>query len=289
MNNYALTVENLCKSYGKNQVLKNISFEVKQGEIFALLGMNGAGKTTTLECIEGLRKYTKGNITIKGKIGVQLQSSSLPNHITAKEAVTLFLKWSGKTITAEQQDFICGFENNQYKRLSTGQKRRLHLALALTCDPNIIILDEPTAGLDVEGRLALHDAILSLQKSGKTLIIASHDMAEVEALCNRLIIIKEGECVFTGSVLELTGQAYTGEVVIKIKTSALLSSNSLLKCRYLNNNYGGYTEYCANSIEDGVLELISLATSTGVKVYDLRIENTGLERRFLEVYKESAI
>ena len=159
--NEAIKISGLKKSYGAHVVLNGLDFCVRQGEIFALLGVNGAGKTTSLECIEGLRKYDSGNITIHGRIGIQLQSASLPEHIKPLEAVKLFAKWNKTPLDKAMLDALGIYElaKKQYYQLSTGQKRRLHLALALTRNPDILFLDEPTAGLDVEGRLSLHKQI----------------------------------------------------------------------------------------------------------------------------------
>jgi len=206
MMNSAIQVHELKKSYGENLVLKGLNFQIEKGEIFALLGINGAGKTTTLECIENLRKYDSGSITVNGKMGIQLQSSSLPAHIKAMEAVKLFSKWRGATIDSAMLNSlgIKEIEKKEYNKMSTGQKRRLHLALALIGNPDIVFLDEPTAGLDVEGRIAIHEQIRNLKAQGKTIILASHDMAEVESLCDRLAILKSGNIVFCGSPSELT-------------------------------------------------------------------------------------
>ena len=183
----AIRVEGLQKSYAGRAVLKGLTFTVEQGEIFALLGVNGAGKTTALECIEGLRRQDGGSAVVWGKAGIQLQSASLPAHIRPMEAVALFAKWNGTKPDAAMLDAlgIGGMKKTQYGALSTGQKRRLHLALALTGRPDVVFLDEPTAGLDVEGRVALHAQIRALQAQGKTIVLASHDMAEVESLCIR--------------------------------------------------------------------------------------------------------
>jgi len=204
----AIQVENLIKSYGPNTVIKDISFSVNRGEIFALLGVNGAGKTTTLECIEGIRKYDSGNIAINGKVGVQLQSSSLPSNIKALEAYQLFCRWNKVKANLDLFNVfeLAHLKNKQYKEMSTGQKRRLHLALALISYPDIIFLDEPTAGLDVEGRVSLHTEIRKLKAQGKTIIMASHDMAEVESLCDKIAILKDGEIAFTGTTSELTSE-----------------------------------------------------------------------------------
>ena len=136
----AIQIRGLKKSYSSHMVLKGLDLQIKKGEIFALLGVNGAGKTTTLECIEGLRKYDSGTITVNGKMGIQLQSSSLPAHIRPMEAVKLFAKWNKTKIDDAMLDGlgIKEMEKTQYIQLSTGQKRRLHLALALIGDPDIM-------------------------------------------------------------------------------------------------------------------------------------------------------
>ena len=161
----AIQVNELRKSYGDHAVLKGLTFHVAKGEVFALLGVNGAGKTTALECMEGLRKYDGGSVVADGRMGIQLQSASLPSHIRPMEAVRLFAKWN--RVEADRSMLaslgIQELAKKQYADLSTGQKRRLHLALALISDPDIIFLDEPTAGLDVEGRSSLHDQIRKLK------------------------------------------------------------------------------------------------------------------------------
>ena len=174
----AICVSELRKSYGTNQVLKGVSFDILPGEIFGILGVNGAGKTTMLECIEGFRRCESGRIQVEGKTGVQLQSASLPAYIRPMEAVHLFEKWKkAKADPSVLEALEIGrIKKKLYMELSTGQKRRLHLALALIGDPQILFLDEPTAGLDVEGRRALHDEIRSLASRGKTVVLASHDM-----------------------------------------------------------------------------------------------------------------
>ena len=144
----AIEVSGLKKSYGSNMVLRGLDFQIKQGEIFALLGVNGAGKTTTLECIEGLRKYDEGTIVVNGKTGIQLQSSSLPAHIKPMEAIKLFAKWNHTYIDDAMLKAlgIKEMKESQYIELSTGQKRRLHLALALISNPDIYFFSMTDSG-----------------------------------------------------------------------------------------------------------------------------------------------
>lgn len=277
----AIQIDNLIKSYGVNTVIKDISFAVNRGEIFALLGTNGAGKTTTLECIEGIRKYDSGNITVKGTVGVQLQSSSLPANIKAIEAYQFFCKW--KKVQANLELFnifeLAQLKSKQYKEMSTGQKRRLHLALALIGNPNIIFLDEPTAGLDVEGRVSLHTQIRKLKEEGKSIIMASHDMAEVESLCDRIAILKDGKIAFTGTTTELTSEM--GEQCrIHIKTERPLQ----------NADYEQeYWVFTAANIGDTLLELLEICKQTQNTVLDVKIERATLEQRFMDIAREGKL
>ncbi|HPN61248.1 MAG TPA: ABC transporter ATP-binding protein [Bacilli bacterium] len=272
-----MQIDHLIKSYGTNTVVKDISFTVKHGEIFALLGTNGAGKTTILECIEGLRKYDNGHIKINGKIGVQLQSSSLPANIKAIEAYKLFCKWN----KAQENELFNVFDleplkNKQYKDMSTGQKRRLHLALALIGNPDIIFLDEPTAGLDVEGRISLHSQIRKLKEQGKTIIMASHDMAEVESLSDRVAILKDGKIAFIGTTAELTNNVGT-KYRIFIKTKNPLQ-NAVFE--------QGYWVFTAENISNTLYELLKTCKQTKNTVLDVKIERATLEQLFMDIAKE---
>ncbi len=285
----AVKLDNLEKSYGNNKVIKGISFYVNQGEIFALLGTNGAGKTTILECIEGLRQYNGGKITINGKIGVQLQSSSLPVNIKPLEAVRLFFKWSKakydkKLIETFQLEEL---SDKQYKQLSTGQKRRLHLALALIGDPDIVFLDEPTAGLDVESRMVLHDEIRKLKKRGKTIILASHDMAEVESLCDRIAILKDGKFAFIGTANDLTREMGQ-QAKIYIKTLDPFVTKNIEDCDYKGLEQG-YNVYLVQNIGDILLELLVQIKTTGNTVVDIKVEKSTLEQRFIDIAKEKIL
>ncbi len=263
--NDAIQVEGLTKSYGGRIVLKGLRLHVKTGETFALLGVNGAGKTTALECIEGLRAYDGGTVQVRGRAGIQLQSASLPAHIRPMEAVRLFAMWSKSQIDTEMLKTlgIHALGKKQYAELSTGQKRRLHLALALVNDPDIVFLDEPTAGLDVEGRIALHAHIRRLKAQGKTIMLASHDMAEVEALCDRIAILSGGSVVFCGTVAELTEQMGK-RYMIHLKTDKRDES------------------FETDSVSDTLTSLLSELNKNGDEILDIHIDRGTLEQHFIE-------
>ncbi len=266
--NEAIKINNLKKSYGAHVVLDGLDFCVLQGEIFALLGVNGAGKTTSLECIEGLRKYDGGTIAITGKVGIQLQSSSLPGHIKALEAVKLFAKWNKVPLDRAMLDVlgIHDFARKQYYQLSTGQKRRLHLALALTRNPDILFLDEPTAGLDVEGRLSLHEQIRQLKAAGKTIILTSHDMTEVENLCDRIAILSGGRIAFIGTVEQL-GKTVGKHYNITIQTET------------------GTGKYESDNIGETLLTLLVQCREKGETLLDIQIDRGSLEQHFMKIAK----
>lgn len=262
----ALQVKGLRKSYGKKEVLKGIDLCIRQGDIFALLGVNGAGKTTALECIEGLRKYDGGSISRNGRMGIQLQSASLPAHIKGMEAVHLFAKWN--RVSADSSMLaalgVNNLANKQYQEMSTGQKRRLHLALALISDPDIVILDEPTSGLDIEGRISLHEYIRTLKAQGKTILLASHDMAEVENLCDHIAILKDGRIAFAGTVGELT-KAVGKHYNICIKTSQ------------------GTEHFEADNIGESLISILKGYQEQNRDIQDIQVNRGSLEQHFVKI------
>lgn len=294
----ALEISNLFKKYDNYIAVNNISLNIKEGEILGLLGPNGAGKTTTLSCIEGILNFDSGSIKIFNEdigssknnhlIGVQLQSSSLPDNITVYEAINLFCKWKGIPC---RTDLLDTFDlNSKYKTyysgLSTGLKRRLHLAIALAHNPKLLILDEPTAGLDIEGRVSLHNKIKELKKSGITIILASHDMAEVEALCDKVAIILNGELITTGTPSELTANNSTNrKLLVKTLNNSLNESSNFVYNSILEES-NGYITLLTNDITYGLKEIINYIEACNDSILDLKIENLSLEEKFIEILKE---
>ncbi|MGB9662731.1 MAG: ABC transporter ATP-binding protein [Moorellaceae bacterium] len=297
MSESVISVRGLIKRYGSFVAVNGVSFEVKKGEIFGLLGPNGAGKTTILECLEGIRQPNGGTLSISGHnphsngkklrqiLGVQLQSSSLPDGIRPREAMTLVCTWHGMP---PRFDLLSRFgldsqSKKQYREMSTGEKRRLHLALALASNPAVVILDEPTAGLDVQGRAQLHNAIRELKASGVTILLATHDMAEAESLCDRIAIIIRGRIVAIGTPAQITatGQAET-RIILRTKRNCLLPGRDIGSARFLKQveNYGIWL--CRDAAA-GVMELLKEVQQSGDSVEDLRVERPSLEERFLEL------
>lgn len=290
-------VKDLVKRYGKTTAVDNVSFEVRKGEVFGLLGPNGAGKTSTLECIEGMRAFDEGSISVAGidvkkdekgvrkLLGVQLQTSSLPGDIRAAEAMALICGWHGLPVRLDILSRL-GIDKEpkkQYSQMSTGQKRRLHLALALAADPSVVILDEPTAGLDVEGRAQLHGMIRNLKSEGMTFLLATHDMAEAETLCDRIAIILKGRMATIGTPTEVTA-AGNQETKIQIQTvkGSILNENAAGFARYMGESEG-YGVWITGQISKAVSALLQKIEENGDAVIDMRVERPSLEERFLEI------
>lgn len=297
MNGPTVIVKDLVKRYGTFMAVDGISFDVRPGEVFGLLGPNGAGKTSALECIEGMRKIDGGRILVAGsdvgsggkglrkKLGVQLQSSALPDTIRAVEAMSLICSWHGlKPRTDLIKRFGLDPEMKQtYRQMSTGQKRRLNLALAMATDPEVVVLDEPTAGLDVQGRAELHRAIREVKAQGITLLLATHDMAEAETLCDRVAIMVRGKIVTTGTPAEVTS-ASLSETRITIHTlnGCLLPGSNVGDARFTGENEG-YGIWLCRDVADSVMKLLQMVKDAGDTVVDLRVERPTLEERFLEL------
>jgi ABC-2 type transport system ATP-binding protein len=279
-------VKDLTKSYGGNAVLRGINLTIRQGEVFGLLGVNGAGKTTTIECIEQMRRPDSGHIAVNGTIGIQLQSTSLPETITAKEAMQLFSAWHKvpyRVDLLERFDMAGKYLNMTYRSLSTGRKRRLHLALALCHNPDILVLDEPTAGLDVEGRHALHAEIRRLKADGVTVLMATHDMLEAETLCDRIAILRGGVIAREGTPLELTAAAnIQSRVIIKTRLDSLETFSEPH-----DSIEDGYASYACKDSAEFLLALLAHIRSAGDAVIDLRVERASIEDIFLDVAGEA--
>lgn len=298
MNPKIIQVNNFSKRYGAMLAVDDISFTVQRGEIFGLLGPNGAGKTTTLECLEGLRSPDAGSLTIAGidpmrdpqqlrhVIGVQLQASGMPETITPDEAMKLFCAYHG---TTPRYDLLERFglaekRGTQFQQLSTGQQRRLALALAVAHAPQLLFLDEPTAGLDVGSRAELHRMLHELKAGGTTIILATHDMAEAEALADRVAIMLNGRLVATGSPLEITATgAGMSKVSVFTSRASLLANNHTFPAVSQRIIQDEYVIYFSSNIGQTVPALIDFVTAQADDLLDLRVERPSLEDRFLEL------
>jgi len=207
----ALQVEDLHVSYGPKRAVDGVSLEISEGEIFGLLGPNGAGKTSTLSAIEGLLRPDSGSIRVgdvdaqvnptaaKARMGVQLQSTSFQSNLTIREIVRLYAGLYGVPLTRTGIDeLLAGVHlgeeaSKRFSQLSGGQQKRVSLLIATIHSPPLVLLDEPTAGLDPQARRQLWDRIERLRDSGRSILLTTHSMEEAQAVCHRVAIIDNGK------------------------------------------------------------------------------------------------
>jgi ABC-2 type transport system ATP-binding protein len=216
----AIVVENFSKNYGSNRVVNHLHFTVQRGEVFALLGPNGAGKTTTVETLEGYRTPDEGTIRVLGldplhdapalkpQVGVMLQQDGLYPALTAREVLRLFAGYYAHPQNIDallERVGLTAAAKTRCRRLSGGQKRRLALAVALIGNPVLVFLDEPTAGMDPQARLATWEIIRDLQQKGVTVLLTTHLMDEAERLADRVAIIDHGQLIALDTPANMTG------------------------------------------------------------------------------------
>jgi ABC-2 type transport system ATP-binding protein len=302
MDTLVIEVNDLVKTYNNLIALDKINFNVRQGEIFGLLGPNGAGKTSALECLEGLREPDGGSLLVAGinptsdfrklrnLIGVQLQSAGLPESITPDEAMRFFCAYHGVEPRFDLLDRFGLAEKRhaQFFELSTGQQRRLTLALALAHDPQIIFMDEPTAGLDVATRIELHDMMRELKEAGRTIILATHDMAEAEQMADRVAILLHGRIVKIGTPMEITA---TGAGLTKISVRTQANSLSSIHLPGVNRQLfkDDYFIFFSSNIGMTLSAIISHLDASQDQLVDLRVQRPSLEDRFLEMTGKGVI
>ena len=232
----SLQVEDLVKRYGDVVAVDHLSFSVERGEIFGLLGPNGAGKTTTLEIVEGLQRADSGRVTvlgldaagrgreIKARTGVQLQSSSYYEYLTLHEVLALMGSFYPRRVAPEDLLELVGLADKSRRRirqLSGGEQQRFALAASLVNDPELVILDEPTTGLDPVSRRDLWALVRQVRERGATVIVTTHYMEEAEEMCDRLAIINHGRLLASGTPRELINRIEATYAVRLVAASPL--------------------------------------------------------------------
>ncbi len=298
MSEIVLRAEGLAKRYGDTVALRGIDLEIEAGGVVGLVGPNGAGKTTLVEIAEGLRTPTAGRIAVFGldparagpelkeRIGVQLQATSLPDRLRVDETLRLFAAFYERSRPVEEvleNVGLAGAERQFTDRLSGGQRQRLSLGMALVHDPELLLLDEPTTGLDPEGRRRLHADIEALRAEGRTVLLTTHYIEEAEELCDRVLMIRDGAIVADGAPFELVRRA-GGRAILWLAVDGELDPAPLLEAGVASEGRRG--EYHRFSTQDPAAAIEALGPivrEQGLAVQDLRLKRPTLEDLYLEL------
>ncbi len=295
----SVSVRDLARRYGTVEALRGISFDVEAGEIFGLLGPNGAGKTTALECILGLRRPDSGAVSIGGidalarpeeakqLVGALIQAATLQDRITPRKALGLFGAFY--SAPADVGGLIAQFgltskADAPFDSLSGGQRQRLFLALAFVNNPSLVVLDEPTAGLDPRSRRELHDLIAGMRAAGRTVLLSTHDLEEANSLCDRIAILDRGSIVATARPRDLIS-AFHSRAGIEVRTarpleeSRMLSLAGVTECRL----HEGTWKLGTANVNETLVALAKCVEEGGNEFVDLRIVRPSLEDVFLSL------
>lgn len=297
----AIAVRGLRKRYGDFEAVKDISFEVAQGEVFGLLGPNGAGKTTTVEILEGLRPRTAGDVrvlgfdpasetmAVKDRIGVSLQATNLPDKIRVLEAAELFASFYSRQTSIETLLHRLQLWDKRaafYSTLSGGQKQRLALALALVNDPQILFLDEPTTGLDPQVRLEIHTLIEELRDQQRTILLTTHYIEEAERLCHRVAIVDEGSIIAIGTPRDLQ-QRILGHTRVEIECQHALPEEPpngwSAEFPLVFSAGRKHLSVAHPKPAQAVLELVKWVDACGAGLDDIHIRRPTLEDVFIQL------
>jgi ABC-2 type transport system ATP-binding protein len=296
-------VRDLRKSYAGAAAVRGVDFTLAPGEIFGLLGPNGAGKTTIVECLIGLREPDGGELTVCGldarrhpqevkqKVGVALQSTSLPDKITPREALRLFGSFYRERAAPEellQRFALADKADAAVDTLSGGQRQRLALALAFVNRPALVVLDEPTTGLDPQARRELHAAIAQLKRDGCTILFTTHYLDEAEDLCDRVAIIDRGLIVATGAPRDLIA-ASPALHTVTLRTAAPLVPECVAALPGVRSlaPEGTTLRFETADTTTTLTALLRELTARRVELIDLQVRKSSLEEVFLALTRET--
>ena len=308
MSDNQILINNLSKVYDNGfNALKKVSLEVKQGEILAMLGPNGAGKTTLISIICGIVTPSSGSVTVDGfditkdyretrsRIGMVPQELNLESFETVFDTVSYSRGLYGKPPKPEHIEKILkdlslwDKKDQRLRQLSGGMKRRVLIAKALSHEPKILFLDEPTAGVDVELRREMWKVVDSLRKTGVTIILTTHYIEEAEAIADRVGVINQGEIILVEEKKELLKKMGQKTLTIELQESIKEIPKSLEKYNLDigdNKMYLNYT-YSLKEKQTGITNLLQDLKDTGLKLRDLKTEQSNLEKIFVNLVKEN--
>ena len=292
----AIRATDVTKRYGDLTAVNGVSLEVHPGEIFGIIGPHGAGKTTFMECLEGLRRPTRGTIDVLGedpsrpatrwreRIGVQLQTAALPPKITVNEAMALFASMYSDPADPAQllnELGIAAKGRSYVDKLSGGQRQRVFIALALLGKPEVVFLDELTTALDPQARLAMWDVVRSIRQGGATVVMTTHYMEEAEALCDRVAVIDAGRLIALDTVPGLIASIAKGTKV-QLRTSQQLTRGIVDEIDGISDVMIAGTSVSMLWSGSGIPQAaIAAIEATGLTVTDIRTSSPGLEDVFL--------
>ena len=300
-----IRLEGISKQLGKREILRDVSFTVKQGDVFGYLGPNGAGKTTTIRILLGLLQLTSGKATILGedvsrdearrKVGFVLESDGLYDNKTAEENLWYYARIYGMAKPAERIDGILNLvelrdrAKDKVGTYSKGMRQRLALARAMTHNPELLVLDEPTAGVDPSGQIEVREVILNMAyKEGRTIFLSSHNLDEVQRICNRIALIDRGEIKLYGELEQLQREMSGNEVEIEITEAiaeplfAELKSLSPLGLRDRKDKVLTFVPQEGVRIPD----IVSLLVRQGVEIEGVSKKEASLEEIYSAILKE---
>jgi len=302
-NNIAISIKNLVKNYDGTEAVNNISFEIKQGEFFGFLGPNGAGKTSTINAITGIANFNSGRIEVFGEdvvkdyrkarsfIGLSPQEFNFDPFLSVQQILVYQGGYYGIpkaecTVRAEELMKLFGIyekRNATFRALSGGLKRRLTIARALIHKPKILILDEPTAGVDVELRHYLWDLLKKLNKEGTTILLTTHYIEEAERLCDRICILNKGKIVEIDDKKELIKRFAKSQITIELKDEIKDIPEDVKKFNYKLD------EKTLIFLEDKIKinEILKVIEKNNIKIEDVNIESSSLEDIFLDMVKKN--
>lgn len=295
----ALVVDDVYKTYGSTTAVDGLSFTARRGEVLALLGPNGAGKTTTVEMCEGFLAPTRGRISVVGldpskhpeklrsRVGIMLQGGGSYSGIRVREMLELTAQYNEDPLDPDWLLDLLGLkgvEKTTYRRLSGGQQQRLSLALAIIGRPELVFLDEPTAGMDAQSRLAVWEIIAALRRDGVSVVLTTHLMDEAEALADKVVIIDRGRLIAEGSPAELMA----GGGAITVTTDRELELGSLNDALLTHSLTATPTRPLRYRIDGGatpaaVAAVAAEAQRQGVLIRALDVAHRTLEDVFLDL------
>lgn len=290
-----LTVQNLNKRYGRIQALKNVSFEIKKGHVYGILGPNGSGKSTTLGIVLNVVNKTSGEYSwFKGsmqthealkKVGAIIERPNFYPYMTAEQNLKLVCKIKGITYTKIQEKLeLVGLNDRKDSRFSTfslGMKQRLAIASALLNDPEILILDEPTNGLDPQGIHQIRDIIKQIAAKGTTILLASHLLDEVEKVCSYVLVLRKGEILYSGSVDGMSANDGFLELQADDTENLILTLKTHPAIERIKQDEGKVLVYLKNPLD--AKDLNRFLFEKNISVSHLVKRKNSLEEQFLEL------